>query len=440
MNVSVFGLGYVGCVTAACLARDGHRVVGVDVSDEKVRAINAGRAPFVEPGLDALTAQGVTKGLLSATNSARDAVGATDIALVCVGTPSLADGAQNLDYVRRVSQEIGEALKERAKDRFFTVVVRSTLLPGLFEEVVVPVLELASGLRCGTDFGAVQNPEFLREGTSIHDFDNPPFTVLGEWNARSGDAAAALYANLSAPLFRTTPGAAAMVKYACNAFHAVKVSFANEVGNLCKKFGVDSHVVMDIFAQDTKLNLSPYYLKPGFAFGGSCLPKDIRALQASARLHGLELPVLDGTLETNRLQVALAAERILRTGAGSIGLFGLTFKAGTDDLRESPQVELAAILQARGRNLLIYDPNVQLQHIVGLNREYLQSRIPRIADMLCTSADRLIEECGCLVLGNRTPEFATALAKLRPEQTVVDLVRLVKDPAALRGAYDGLCW
>lgn len=438
MKVSVLGLGYVGCVTAACLARDGHSVVGVDVSPDKVGAINAGRAPFFEPGLDELTRAAVAAGHLRASTSAREAVHSTDIGLVCVGTPSLSDGAQNLDYVRRVCQEIGEALHDRKE--FFTVVIRSTLMPGLFEEVVIPVLELASGRRAGQDFGVVQNPEFLREGTSIDDFDNPPFTVIGELNARSGEAAAALYARLTAPLYRTTPGAAAMVKYACNAFHAVKVSFANEVGNLCKKFGVDSHVVMDIFCQDTKLNLSPYYMKPGFAFGGSCLPKDLRALHAAARLHGLPLPVMEGTLETNRRQVELAAERILRTGAGTVGLLGLTFKHGTDDLRESPQVELAASLLARGRKLFIYDPNVQMDRIVGFNREYITSRIPRVAEMLCTSPEPLLAQAGVLVIGNRTPEFAGLLARVRPEQTVVDLVRLVSDVRTLNGAYDGLCW
>jgi len=440
MNVSIFGLGYVGCVTAACLAKGGHRVIGVDVSPAKVAEINAGRAPFFEPGLDDLTRAGVAAGRLSATGSAAEAVAATDIALICVGTPSLPDGAQNLDYVRRVCQEIGESLRPRPVDRFFTVVVRSTLLPGVFDDVILPVLSKASGREAGVDFGVVQNPEFLREGTSIADFDNPPFTVIGQINERSGDQAAALYANLASPLFRTTPDAAAMVKYACNAFHAVKVSFANEIGNLCKKAHVDSHDVMEIFCQDTKLNLSPYYLKPGFAFGGSCLPKDIRALQAVARLSGVGVPLLDGTLESNRRQVEMAALRILKTGAGTVGLMGLTFKAGTDDLRESPQVELAAALLARGRSLLIYDPNVQLSHIVGLNREYLQSRIPQIADILCESPDRLIRESGVLVLGNKTPEFIAALAGVRPEQTVVDLVRLVTEPGTLSAAYDGLCW
>lgn len=439
MKVSIFGLGYVGCVTAACLARDGHDVLGVDVSRDKVDALNAGRAPFVEAGLDELTAAVVSAGKLRATSEARVAVASTDLALVCVGTPSLPDGAQNLDYVRRVCQQIGEALAARRRG-YFCVVIRSTLLPGVLEEAVIPVLEMASGLKVGADFGVCQNPEFLREGTSIEDFDHPPFTVIGEWDARSGDAAAALYANLEAPLFRVTPGAAAMVKIASNAFHAVKVSFANEIGNYCKRTGVDSHQVMDVFVHDTKLNLSPYYLKPGFAFGGSCLPKDLRAIMTSARLHGLDLPVMEGTLESNRLQVGLAAERVLRTGAGTVGLLGLTFKHGTDDLRESPQVELAAILLARGRNLLIHDPNLRMEKIVGLNREYIQSRIPRIAEMLCPTPERLVEECGVLVVGNKSPGFRDVLARLRPEQTVVDLVRLIRHPRELGGSYDGLCW
>lgn len=436
--MSVFGLGYVGCVTAACLAKDGHHVTGVDVSAEKVATLNAGRAPFVEAGLDDLTSAGVRAGLLKGTTKAGEGVAASDLALVCVGTPSLPDGAQNLDYVRRVCQEIGEALRERSG--YYCVVIRSTLMSGLLKETVIPVLEKASGKRVGRDIGLCQNPEFLREGTAIDDFYNPPFTVIGEFDAKSGDAVVPLYDALSAPLFRTTPDAAAMVKYACNAFHAVKVSFANEVGNLCKKLDVDSHVVMNIFCNDTRLNLSPYYLKPGFAFGGSCLPKDLRALMTAARLHSLQLPVMAGTLRTNELQVDLAAERVLRTGAGTVGLLGLTFKPGTDDLRESPQVELAARLLAAGRDLRIYDPNVKMQNIVGLNRAFIEQKIPRVSEMLCETPDRLIEECGVLVVGNKSPEFLTVLSRTRPEQTVVDLVRLIKDPAGTNGTYDGLCW
>lgn len=428
----------MGCVTAACLAKDGHHVTGVDVSAEKVATLNAGRAPFVEAGLDDLTSAGVRAGLLKGTTKAGEGVAASDLALVCVGTPSLPDGAQNLDYVRRVCQEIGEALRERSG--YYCVVIRSTLMSGLLKETVIPVLEKASGKRVGRDIGLCQNPEFLREGTAIDDFYNPPFTVIGEFDAKSGDAVVPLYDALSAPLFRTTPDAAAMVKYACNAFHAVKVSFANEVGNLCKKLDVDSHVVMNIFCNDTRLNLSPYYLKPGFAFGGSCLPKDLRALMTAARLHSLQLPVMAGTLRTNELQVDLAAERVLRTGAGTVGLLGLTFKPGTDDLRESPQVELAARLLAAGRDLRIYDPNVKMQNIVGLNRAFIEQKIPRVSEMLCETPDRLIEECGVLVVGNKSPEFLTVLSRTRPEQTVVDLVRLIKDPAGTNGTYDGLCW
>lgn len=428
----------MGCVTAACLAKDGHHVTGVDVSAEKVATLNAGRAPFVEAGLDDLTSAGVRAGLLKGTTKAVEGVAASDLALVCVGTPSLPDGAQNLDYVRRVCQEIGEALRERSG--YYCVVIRSTLMSGLLKETVIPVLEKASGKRVGRDIGLCQNPEFLREGTAIDDFYNPPFTVIGEFDAKSGDAVVPLYDALSAPLFRTTPDAAAMVKYACNAFHAVKVSFANEVGNLCKKLDVDSHVVMNIFCNDTRLNLSPYYLKPGFAFGGSCLPKDLRALMTAARLHSLQLPVMAGTLRTNELQVDLAAERVLRTGAGTVGLLGLTFKPGTDDLRESPQVELAARLLAAGRDLRIYDPNVKMQNIVGLNRAFIEQKIPRVSEMLCETPDRLIEECGVLVVGNKSPEFLTVLSRTRPEQTVVDLVRLIKDPAGTNGTYDGLCW
>jgi GDP-mannose 6-dehydrogenase len=438
MKVSVFGLGYVGCVSAAAFAGDGHEVVGVDVIPEKVSAINEGRSPIVEPGLDELLKQGITEGRLRATTSTEDAVRATDLSLVCVGTPSRKNGSLDLTYLLRVCEQIGEVLRD--KESYHVVVVRSTVLPGTTHGHVIPTLEKASGKTYGEGFGVAVNPEFLREGTAINDFRSPPLTLVGHNHAADAAPTKALYSNLDAPLFSASIRVAEMIKYTSNAWHAVKVVFANEIGNLCKRVGVDSHEVMDIFCQDKKLNLSPYYLRPGFAFGGSCLPKDVRALQYRAKEVDLEMPLLNSVLESNRMQVDYAIERIVETGKKRIGLLGFSFKAGTDDLRESPMVILAEALLGKGYQLCIYDRNVSLARLVGANKRYINEQIPHLSQHLCDSVDELIDRSEVVVIGNGSPEFSEAVTRCRPDQAVIDLVRIPLDFSRVAAQYDGICW
>jgi GDP-mannose 6-dehydrogenase len=436
--VSVFGLGYVGSVSAAAFAADGHEVTGVDVHQGKVEAINDGRSPIVEPGLDELLREGVAAGRLRATTDTADAVRATELSLICVGTPSRRNGSLDLAYLTRVCEQIGAALRD--KPAYHLVVVRSTVLPGTTHAHVIPALEAASGKKYGDGFGVAVNPEFLREGSAIKDFRQPPLTLVGHNHAADAGPATALYANLDAPLYTTSIHVAEMMKYTSNAWHAVKVVFANEIGNLCKRMGVDSHEVMDIFCKDDKLNLSPYYLKPGFAFGGSCLPKDVRALQYRAKELDLPMPLIESVMPSNGLQVQHAIERIVETGARRIGLFGFSFKAGTDDLRESPMVILAEALLGKGYELAIYDRNVSLARLVGANKQYIDEQIPHLSRHLSESLDDVIARSEVIVIGNAAPEFTEAVLRCRPDQTVIDLVRLPIDRTRLTARYDGLCW
>ncbi len=438
MRVSVFGLGYVGSVSAASFAADGHDVIGVDVTPEKVAAVNEGRSPIVEPGLEQLLREGVEKGRLRATTRTDEAVNGTDLSLICVGTPSRKNGSLDLSYLVRVCEQIGDVL--RNKDAYHVVVVRSTVLPGTTHEQVIPALEARSGKRYGEGFGVSVNPEFLREGTALKDFRQPPLTLVGHNHAADAAPTSALYERIEAPLYSTSIRVAEMMKYTSNAWHAVKVVFANEIGNLCKRVGVDSHEVMDIFCKDDKLNLSPYYLKPGFAFGGSCLPKDVRALQYRAREVDLELPMIGSVLESNQLQVRHAVDQIVETGRKRIGLFGFSFKAGTDDLRESPMVILAEALLGKGYELCIYDRNVSLARLVGANKQYINEQIPHLSRHLCESIDEVIAKSEVIVVGNGSPEFADAVLRCRADQVVIDLVRLPLDFSAVKARYDGICW
>jgi GDP-mannose 6-dehydrogenase len=438
MKIGVFGLGYVGSVTAACLASLGHEVVGVDINLSKVEMINVGQSPIIEKGLDTLIKENVQAGKLRAITSAVDAVIATDISLVCVGTPSAGNGNLDLRYIERVVNEIGEALSH--KNSHHTVVIRSTVLPGTIETRIIPILEATSGSRAGIDFGIASNPEFLREGTAIADFFQPPFTVIGQSENSELKIIQDLYAEIEAPLFLVPIKVAEMIKYANNAFHGLKIAFANEIGNICKQHGIDSHQVMDIFCQDYKLNLSPYYLTPGFAFGGSCLPKDIRALLYAAHHMDIRVPVLESILPSNELQVHKAFQMIQETGCKKIGLLGFSFKAGTDDLRESPMVDLIEILLGKGYHVKIFDKNVSLARLHGANRAYIENTIPHIAELMCNSVDDVLLNSEVLVIGNQGTELTSALKQVRKGQIIIDLVRVQNEIDSLREIYQGICW
>jgi GDP-mannose 6-dehydrogenase len=438
MNVSVFGLGYVGSVSAASFAADGHTVVGVDVNPGKVDSVNDGCSPIVERGLGDLIRETAAAGSLRATTSTAEAIAATDLSLVCVGTPSRRNGSLDLTYLERVCEEIGRALAD--KPEYHVVVVRSTVLPGTTHGVVIPALERTSGKTYGVGFGVTVNPEFLREGTALADFRTPPMTLVGHNYRSDAQPTESLYAKVDAPLVTTSIRTAEMIKYASNTWHALKVCFANEIGNLCKRLDIDSHDVMDIFCRDQKLNLSSYYMKPGFAFGGSCLPKDVRAMQYRAKEVDLEMPVIESILDSNRRQIEHAIELVRDTGQKRIGLLGFSFKAGTDDLRESPLVILAESLLGKGYELRIYDRSVSLARLVGANREYINRQIPHLSSLLCDSIDDVLDQSEVIVVGNGSPEFGAALQRSRPDQTVIDLVRLGIDRAAIPARYQGICW
>ena len=436
MDISIFGLGYVGTVCAACLASDGHTVTGVDVDSTKIDLINRGLSPVIEADVGPRVARAVAENRLRATSDSRAAVLASELTLICVGTPSHSNGSLDLDRVRAACEQIGAALGE--KDGYHLVVVRSTMLPGSMRDVVLPTLEVTSGKTVGRDFGLCINPEFMREGTAVWDFRHPPKTVIGEIDRRSGDTLLALYCGVDAPVVRTKIEIAEMVKYTDNAWHALKVAFANEIGNIGKSLGVDGQAVMEVFCKDTKLNLSSSYLRPGFAFGGSCLPKDLRALVYKGRMLDLELPVLSSVLRSNQLQVEKGIRMVLDKGHRRIGVLGISFKAGTDDLRESPLVDLIEHLLGKGCELKVYDRNVHLAALRGANRDFIMNRIPHIAALLVPDMKQVLQFADTLVIGNGDPEFEEALACVRPDQTVVDLVRINGGRGSQN--YDGICW
>jgi len=437
-NISVFGLGYVGVVLSACLAENGHRVTGIDVSPVKVDIINRGRSPIIEEGMNELVSRNINAGRLIAKSDAEEGICDSDISFICVGTPSEANGNIDLSHVRHVCEQIGQALA--IKTTYHVVVVRSTMLPGSTEEVVIPTLEKSSGKLAGRDFGVCFNPEFLREGSSIADFYNPPFTIIGSSDQKAAQIAASVYSMLSAPCFQVEIKVAEMVKYVNNAFHALKVSFANEIGNICKQQNIDSHAVMDIFCQDTKLNLSPYYLKPGFAFGGSCLPKDLRALLYHSNRHDLKTPVLQAILPSNDWQIDRAYQVIKSTGRKKVGVLGFSFKDGTDDLRESPIVELIETLIGKGYQVKVYDRNVSLANLHGANRTYIEREIPHISSLMTDTMEGILESSDIVVIGNKSPEFSDVLTRLREGQTVIDLVRISNGYRSLNGQYHGINW
>jgi GDP-mannose 6-dehydrogenase len=437
MRISIFGLGYVGAVSAGCLAKDGHEVVGVDPSSAKVDLINSGTTPIIENDIGEIIDAAVKGGRLRATASVDEAVQGSEMSLICVGTPSQLNGSLDLKYIRRVCEEIGAAIKK--KNAFHVVVARSTMLPGSMRSVVMPTLEEFSGKKAGQGFGVCINPEFLREGTAVYDFYNPPKTVIGEIDTRSGDLLASVYKDLKAPLIRTSIETAEMVKYTDNVWHALKVGFANEIGNVCKALSIDGHRVMEIFCQDTKLNLSPYYMKPGFAFGGSCLPKDVRALTYKAKSLDVDVPILNAILPSNDRQVERGLRMIMDKGSKKVGILGFSFKAGTDDLRESPVVEVIERLLGKGYDLRLYDRNVKLASLVGANRDYILNRIPHISRLMVERIEDILGFAETIVIGNGDKEFRGVVDRLRDGQVVVDLVRITQSQS-VPGRYDGICW
>ena len=442
MKIAVFGLGYVGVVSAACLARDGHAVVGVDPNALKVDFVRQGKSPIVEPGLEQLIAAAVAAGRLVAGSDAVAAVAQCEVLMVCVGTPGQPNGSLDLSYVRRVVQQIGEQLA--GATTYKVVVIRSTLLPGSMQSVVIPSLEESSQRQAGKDFGVCINPEFLREGSAISDYDHPPKTVIGACDERAAARVRELYAGLSAPLILTDLRTAEMVKYIDNSWHSLKVTFANEVGRLCKAMGIDARLAMRLFCMDTKLNISSAYLRPGFAFGGSCLPKDVRALTYQGRLLDVDTPVLSSILPSNQLHIAHALAMIRATGRRRVGLLGLSFKEGTDDLRESPIVTLAEQLIGKGYELTVYDQNVRLASLVGANREYILNHIPHIGRLMVDRPELLLEQSDVVVVASVDREFAPLLQRLAAGKSVIDLVGAwsTAEGTGTTGmeAYDGIAW
>jgi GDP-mannose 6-dehydrogenase len=437
LRISIFGLGYVGTVSAGCLADDGHEVVGVDPLPTKVDLINRGQSPIIETDIGEIIAATVKAGRLRATSDPVEAIRETELSFVCVGTPSQANGNLDLRYIRRICEQIGEALK--SKSARHTVVIRSTILPGTMHKMVIPTLEEFSGKKAGVDFGVCNNPEFLREGSAVKDFRQPPKTVIGESDQASGDILAALYKKLDAPLIRTNLETAEMVKYVDNSWHALKIGFANEIGTLGKSLGVDAHEVMKIFCQDRKLNISTAYLSPGFAFGGSCLPKDLRALSYQAKMHDLQLPILTSILPSNEMQIARGVQLITEKGNTRVGILGFSFKAGTDDLRESPLIEVIERLIGKGYDLRIYDKNVNIASLVGANRDFILNHIPHISKLMVNDIGAILNHAQTVVIGNKDPDFKIVPERLREGQFLVDFVRVIEG-SSKNGNYDGICW
>jgi len=438
-SISVFGLGYVGTVTAACLAYRGNNVIGVDLSQPKVEAINSGNSPIVEPRVSEIIADSHKANRLHATSSAEAAVMNSEISFLCVGTPSLRNGKLDLGHIEPVCREIGEILKK--KNSFHLVVLRSTVLPGTAETIVVPTLGKSSGKRMGPDFGVCVNPEFMREGTAVADFLEPAMTVIGAVDKAHSALVRELYAWTPGRMFETSFRSAEMLKYVCNAWHAVKIAFANEIGTLARELDVDAESVMEMFVSDTKLNISPIYLKPGFAFGGSCLPKDVRALNYRAKELDLKLPLFDSIMPSNEEHLARAVEMVLQTGKRKIGMLGLSFKAATDDLRESPQVQLVKRLIAEGREIQIWDDNVSLGRLIGSNREYIEQVIPHIGLLLNANLEEVLRDAEVVVIGTRDLNWDSLKNSIRRDQEVIDLVNLEKSRRPqITSAYKGICW
>jgi len=435
MNISIFGLGYVGCVSAGCLASSGHHIIGVDVNQTKVNQINSGFATIIEKDIDLIISEQYLAGNIEATSDVARAVLASEISIVAVGTPSSNKGHLDLQYIFKVAEDIGNVL--RNKEQFHVIAIRSTIMPGTCDKFA-DIVEKSSGKRRNTEFAIVDNPEFLREGTAVHDFNNPPLTLVGSDNPKPADIIAGLYKHLSAEIIITDLKTAEIMKYVNNTFHALKISFGNEIGNICSELGIDSHKVMDIFCKDKQLNISPYYFKPGFAYGGSCLPKDLKGLQTLAHDLYLAVPVIDGINKTNEIQIDRAVKLIYRYWSKKLGFLGLSFKAGTDDLRNSPAVTVIESLLGKGCDITIYDKNINLSLLTGTNKEFINSKIPHLASLLTDEPRNMVENCDVIIINTKEPEFVPLLQNIK-DKVIIDFVRL--DEALLsRSNYFGINW
>ena len=438
MKISIFGLGYVGAVSLACLSRDGHQVIGVDIDASKLELIKAGKTPVVEEGMVDLMQSVAASGRVSVTTDTERALLDSEISLVCVGTPSAANGSQDQSAVLRLAEAMGRALATKTVPH--VVVFRSTLVPGTVEEVLRPIIERHSGKKDGVDFHLCFQPEFLREGSSIRDYDKPPFTVVGANHPHAAERLRELFGHLPCKFIETSVRSAEMMKYCCNNFHALKITFANETARLCHALGVDAFEVMDLVCQDTQLNISRAYLKPGFAFGGSCLPKDLRATSYLGKMRDVELPMLSAILPSNDAHLDVAFHRVMASGRRRVGFIGLSFKPGTDDLRESPLVTLAERLIGKGIELTVWDPEVHLSQLLGANRRYIEQHLPHIGRLVRPDLPAVIEQSDLLVVGTGVPEVGRALARhARQDQIVIDLAGLSSDEP-LRCKVEGLCW
>jgi len=436
-SISIFGLGYVGAVSLACLARDGHEVFGVDIDSAKLELIRDGRSPIIEQGMSELMRAVVNGGGVTVTDSLRDAILSTDVSFVCVGTPPKPNGNQDLTALLRLAEEIGKVLPQKSTRHL--IVIRSTVKPGTVDDLIKPLIEASSGLKAGVDFSICFQPEFLREGTSISDYDNPPFTIIGADDEYAMDELHSIFGHLPCEMIRTSVRTAEMLKYACNAFHAVKVTFANEIGRLCQSTEVDPHEVMKLVCMDRQLNISPVYLRPGFAFGGSCLPKDLKAMLYLAKTNDVELPMLANVMLSNRTHIDHAIAQVMESGKRSIGIIGLSFKAGTDDLRESPLVAMVEHFIGKGLQVCIYDPAVNIARLVGANRRFIEESIPHIASLMTTDIDALVQKSEVLVVAMKSPEVLAALAQARDSQSVLDLAQIPERHAG-DAQYRGVCW